>query len=362
MNLIEAPWNWKETPRFEGIPREEGFHFPAEWDEHEATWLSWPHNQDTWLGKIEKIWPAYGEFIKLVAEGENVNVNVRDEAMAREAFAKIEKAGADMSQVFFYVNPTNDAWCRDHGPAFLVNENRSKKIMVDWGYNAWGGKYPPFDLDDVIPTRIASQLRLPVANPGIIMEGGSVDFNGSGTVLTTTSCLLNKNRNPHLTKEGIEEYLKNFYGVTNILWLGDGIVGDDTDGHIDDITRFVNENTVVTVAEEDESDENYEPLMANRELLEALTIHGQHLTIIDLPMPKARYYQGQRLPMSYANFYIANKYVIVPVFNDPNDEKALEILQDCFPDRKVVGIDSSELIWGLGSFHCLSQQEPRVDS
>lgn len=361
MNLIEAPSNWKETPRFEGIPKKEGFHFPAEWEEHEATWLSWPHNPDTWPGKIETIYPAYCEFIKLVAEGEKVNINVRDEAMAKEAFVKIEKSGGDMSQVFFHVNPTNDAWCRDHGPAFLVNEDRSKKIIVNWGYNAWGEKYPPFDLDNEIPTRIAGQLSFPVASPGIIMEGGSVDFNGKGTVLTTTSCLLNKNRNPHLTKEEIEEYLKNFYGVTNILWLGDGIVGDDTDGHIDDITRFVNEHTVVTVMEEDESDENYEPLMANRVLLEALTINGQQLTIIDLPMPKAVYYQGQRLPMSYANFYIANKYVIVPVFNDPNDDKALEILQGCFSDRKVVGIDSSDLIWGLGSFHCLSQQEPGVD-
>lgn len=192
------------------------------------------------------------------------------------------------------------------------------------------------------------------------MEGGSVDFNGKGTVLTTTSCLLNKNRNPHITKEEIEEYLKNYYGVTQILWLGDGIVGDDTDGHIDDITRFVNENTVVTVIEGNESDENYKPLMANQELLMGLTDNQSPLTVIDLPMPSPVYYQGQRLPASYANFYIANKYVIVPVFNDPNDEKALEILQDCFSDRVVIGINSLDLIWGLGSFHCLSQQEPKI--
>ncbi|MBO6523981.1 MAG: agmatine deiminase family protein [Balneolaceae bacterium] len=360
MNLIEAPSNWKEVQAFEGVPAKEGFHFPAEWEEHEATWLSWPHNPDTWPGKINTIYKPYCEFIKLIAEGEKVKINVRGEAMAKEAFTRIQKAGADMSRIFFYLNATNDAWCRDHGPAFLVNKDRSKKIIVDWGYNAWGGKYPPFDLDDEIPKRIAGQLRLPVTKPGIIMEGGSVDFNGKGTVLTTTSCLLNKNRNPHITKEEIEEYLKNYYGVTQILWLGDGIVGDDTDGHIDDITRFVNENTVVTVIEGNESDENYKPLMANQELLMGLTDNQSPLTVIDLPMPSPVYYQGQRLPASYANFYIANKYVIVPVFNDPNDEKALEILQDCFSDRVVIGINSLDLIWGLGSFHCLSQQEPKI--
>lgn len=359
MNLIKAPKDWKQESTFKGLPAQKGFYFPAEWEEHEATWLSWPHNPDTWPGKIDTIYKPYCEFIKLVAEGEKVKINVRDKEMAKDAFAKIQKAGADMSRVFFYVNPTNDAWCRDHGPAFLMNRNSNEKMIVDWGYNAWGGKYPPFDLDDVIPTRIANQLGLPVSKPGIIMEGGSVEFNGKGTVLTTTSCLLNKNRNPHLSKEQIEEYLKNYYGVTNILWLGDGIVGDDTDGHIDDLTRFVSEDTVVTVVEEDESDENYVPLQENLEVLRSLRLEdGSKLKIIELPMPKARYYQGQRLPMSYANFYIANKYVIVPVFDDPNDEKALEILQDCFLNRKVVGIYSTNLIWGLGSFHCLTQQEP----
>ncbi|MEQ9308812.1 MAG: agmatine deiminase family protein [Balneolaceae bacterium] len=360
MNLIEAPKDWNQASTFDEIPSEKGFYFPAEWEEHEATWLSWPHNSETWPGKIDSIYPAYCEFIKLVAEGEKVKINVRDKAMAEEAFAKIKKSGADMSQVFFYVNPTNDAWCRDHGPAFLVNKEFNKKIIVDWGFNAWGGKYPPFDLDDVIPTRIANQLGLPVAQADIVMEGGSVEFNGKGTVLTTTSCLLNKNRNPHLSKDQIEEYLKNYYGVTQILWLGDGIIGDDTDGHIDDITRFVNETTVVTAIEEDPNDENYEPLKVNRELLMGVTINQSPLIVVDLPMPKARYYKGQRLPMSYANFYISNKYVVVPVFGDPNDEKAVFILQGCFPTRKVVGVDSSDIIWGLGSFHCLSQQEPKL--
>jgi agmatine deiminase len=359
INYIEVGEISKE-PTFEGIPAEQGFLFPAEWHPHEATWLSWPHNPDTWPGKIKKIYPAYTEFIRLVAEGEKVNINVKDRAMAEEAAAKIAEAGADMDQVFFYENPTNDAWCRDHGPAFLINPEKKEKMIVDWGYNAWGGKYPPFDLDDVIPTRIANQLDLPFTVADIVMEGGSVDFNGRGTVLTTTSCLLNKNRNPHLTQPAIEEYLKSFYGVNNILWLGDGIVGDDTDGHIDDITRFVSEDTVVTVVEENQDDENFEPLKANRESLESVSINEKRLTVIDLPMPSPVYYEGQRLPASYANFYIANKYVIVPVFDDANDEKALEILQGCFKDRRVVGINSVDIIWGLGSFHCLSQQEPKV--
>ena len=365
MNLIEATSNWEEVPRFEGIPAEKGFIFPAEWEEHEATWLSWPHNPDTWPGKMEKIWPAYLEFIKILSQSEKVKINVGSIEMAKDAFSKIQKHGAELNQIYFYLNPTNDAWCRDHGPAFLVNENRTEKIIVDWGYNAWGGKYPPFDLDDVIPTRIASQLGLQLVYPGIVMEGGSVDFNGSGTVLTTTSCLLNQNRNPHLSKDEIEQYLRDYYGVHQVLWLGDGIVGDDTDGHIDDITRFVNENTVVMVVEENKEDENHFSLNANRELLESFTINDstnneQRITIVDLPMPEPLYYQDQRLPASYANFYISNEHVIVPVFNSKNEGEALSILQECFPKRKVVGIDSTHLVWGLGSFHCLSQQEPKT--
>lgn len=359
MNWIEAP-GLLLAPGFEGIPAGQGYYFPAEWEEHEATWLSWPHNPDTWPGKIEKIYPVYCEFIKLVSEGEKVKINVTDKEMANRAFSMIKETGADMDQIFFYENPTNDAWCRDHGPAFLVNKDKSRqKIIVDWGYNAWGEKYPPYELDNQVPGRIATQEKLPFVRPGIIMEGGSVDFNGKGTVLTTTSCLLNKNRNPHLTREEIEEYLKNYYGVTNILWLGDGIAGDDTDGHIDDITRFVNENTVVTVVEENPNDENYLPLQENLELLRSMKLEdGKPINIIELPMPKPVFYEEQRLPASYANFYISNKYVIVPTFEDENDEVAISILQNCFPDREVVGLNSIDIIWGLGSFHCLSQQVP----
>ena len=224
-----------------------------------------------------------------------------------------------------------------------------------------GVVYPPFDLDDVIPTKIAEHFGLPVYHPGIVMEGGSVDFNGKGTVLTTTACLLNKNRNPQLNQLQIESYLQNYYGVEQVLWLGDGIVGDDTDGHIDDITRFVNEDTVVTVVEADKNDENYPILQANLATLKTMRLlNGKQLNIVELPMPDAVIYHDQRLPASYANFYIGNAAVIVPTYRSKNDDKALDILQQCFPDRKVVGIDSTDIIWGLGSFHCLSQQEPAV--
>jgi len=342
-------------------PAVAGFVFPSEWHPHTATWLSWPHKEESWPGKIETIYKPYCEFIKILTEGELVRINVKDAEM--EAFAKSEltKVGADLSKVEFFHFPTNDAWCRDHGPAFLINPVTKQKAIVDWGYNAWGDKYPPYDLDDVIPTKIGEHFNLPVYNPGIVMEGGSVDFNGAGTLLTSTACLLNENRNPHLSQQQIEEYLKNYYGVQQILWLGDGIIGDDTDGHIDDITRFVNANTVVTVVEENKHDENYHILQENLQMLREFKLpNGEPLNIIELPMPSPVVYDGQRLPASYANFYIGNAAVVVPTYRDKNDEKALEILQACFPDRKVVGIDSTDIIWGLGSFHCLSQQEPAV--
>lgn len=342
-------------------PKSLGFFFPAEFVRHTATWLSWPHKEASWPGKIETIFPVYADFIRLVAEGEKVNINVADEAMKQKAIGHLQKAGADLANVQFYFHPTNDAWCRDHGPAFLINPKEKTKMVVKWNYNAWGDKYPPYDLDNAIPVSIAKQNNLPIALPGIVMEGGSVDFNGKGTVLTTTSCLLNPNRNPHLSQTEIEKYLSDYYGVSNILWLGDGIVGDDTDGHIDDITRFVNEDTVVTVVEENKNDANYKPLKENLETLEKMTLeNGRSLRIVELPMPSPVIYQEQRLPASYANFYIANNYVVVPTFRDKNDDRALSILTTCFPDRKVVGLDSTDIIWGLGSFHCLSQQEPHI--
>lgn len=345
----------------ENTPKQQGYSFPAEWAEQEAMWLSWPHKEASWPGKIETIYKPYSEFIKAVAEDQKVRINVADEAMKNFALRHLEAVNANLANVEFYFHETNDAWCRDHGPAFVINKTEKKKAVVDWDYNAWGGKYPPFDLDDVIPTKIANHFGLPLFTPPIVMEGGSVEFNGAGTVLTTTSCLLNENRNPHLTKEQIEQYLKEFYGQEQVLWLGDGIVGDDTDGHIDDITRFVNEDTVLTVVEENPEDENYQPLQENLEALKKMTLlDGRKLNIVELPMPAPVIYEDTRLPASYANFYIANKVVVVPIFNDKNDERALQIIQSCFPGRKVIGINSVDIIWGLGSFHCLSQQEPRI--
>jgi agmatine deiminase len=349
------------TNLFKDTPRQSGYAFPAEWEQHEATWLSWPHKEASWPGKIESIYAPYAEFIKVVAEGEKVRININDEETKAFALEHLQKAGADLNNIEFFDHPTNDAWCRDHGPAFLLNADRTKKAVVDWGYNAWGGKYPPYDLDDVIPTKIANHFGLPLFTPDIVMEGGSVEFNGKGTILTTTACLLNKNRNPHLNKQQIEQYLLEYYGAEQVLWLGDGIVGDDTDGHIDDITRFVNEDTVLTVVESNPLDENYILLQENLEALKEMRLaDGRSLKIYQLPMPSPVIHEDTRLPASYANFYIANTAVVVPTFRDVNDKLALDIIQKAFPDRKVVGIDSTDIIWGLGSFHCLSQQEPAL--
>jgi len=343
-------------------PKELGYYFPAEFHRHTATWLSWPHKEASWPGKIHTIYPYYSLFIKELVKGEDVCINVRDEAMKAFAERCLQQADVDMSRVRFYFHPTNDAWCRDHGPAFLINPKaEQKKVIVDWNYNAWGNKYPPFDLDDVVPTLVGAALNLPVYHPGIVMEGGSVDFNGEGTVMTSTCCLLNENRNPHLTREQIEAYLVNYYGVDQVLWVKEGIVGDDTDGHIDDTVRFVNGDTVITVIEENKQDENYALLQENLADLKKMRLsNGKQLNIVELPMPEDVIYEDQRLPASYANFYIANESVIVPTFRCGRDEKALEIIQGCFPARRVVGIDSTEIIWGLGSFHCLSQQEPEI--
>ncbi|WP_134090988.1 agmatine/peptidylarginine deiminase [Olivibacter sp. XZL3] len=344
------------------FPKDNGYFFPAEWHQHRATWLSWPHKEASWPGKIETVYKPYCQFIKAVSAGELVCINVGSEQLKQEATEHLAKEGVDLSKVLFFDHPTNDAWCRDHGPAFLINPHADiPKIIVDWGYNAWGGKYPPFELDDVIPTLVGKALNLPVVHPGIVMEGGSVDFNGTGTLLTTTSCLLNPNRNPHLNQHEIETYLYRYYGVEQVLWLGDGIAGDDTDGHIDDITRFVNDSTVVTVIEENKADENYEPLQDNLNLLKEMRLlNGKQLDIVELPMPSAVIHEDQRLPASYANFYISNAAVVVPTYRDKNDQRALDILTDCFPNHEVIGIDSTDVIWGLGSWHCLSQQEPAV--
>jgi agmatine deiminase len=345
---------------FSNSPKALGYSFPAEWVPHRATWLSWIHKEASWPGKLDKAYPALLQFIKELAQVEKVCINLENATMEAMAKTMCQMAGVNLGNVVFYHHPTNDAWCRDHGPAFLINEKASeRKMVLDWGYNAWGGKYPPFDLDDDIPTKVASALDLPVRYPGIVMEGGAVEFNGSGTILTTKACLLNPNRNPHLNQKEIEQYLCEWYGQEQVLWLEDGIIGDDTDGHIDDLTRFVNRDTVLTVVESKKGDENYDILLDNLRLLEKMRLSdGSPLNIVTLPMPRPIIFEDQPLPASYANFYIANRKVIVPTFEDKNDDKALAIIQSCFVDRTVVGINSKDLIWGLGSFHCLSQQEP----
>ena len=341
-------------------PKSLGYYFPAEFAKHDAMWLSWPHKEASWPGKLDSIFPSYVEFIKVVSLTERVCINVVDTSMQAFATKLIQAAGVDMSRVQFFLHPTNDAWCRDHGPSFLIRNNTDQpKAIVDWNINAWGGKYPPYDLDDIIPTLIAKEMSLPLFYPNIIMEGGSVDFNGAGTVLTSKCCLLNPNRNPHLNQAQIEKFLCDYYGVSQVLWVSEGIVGDDTDGHIDDTVRFVNEDTVVTVVEANKQSENYELLQQNlKELKQMRLQNGKQLNIIELPMPADVIYEDQMLPASYANFYISNGHVVVPTYKCAQDDIAMQIIQNCFPTREVVGIDSSDIIWGLGSFHCLSQQEP----
>jgi agmatine deiminase len=260
--------------------------------------------------------------------------------------------------VRFWRVPTNDAWIRDHGPIFVVHEERGLAI-TDWRYNAWGGKYPPYDLDDAVPSRLNETLRLPAFEPGIVLEGGSIDVNGCGTLLTTESCLLNLNRNPGLTRRDIEAVLRDSLGASNVLWLGDGIVGDDTDGHVDDLTRFVGPSTVVTAVEQDPADDNHRALQDNLLRLRSMKDEaGRPLEVVTLPMPPAVYHEGQRLPASYANFYIGNGAVLVPVFGHHRDEVACETLARLFPTRAIAPIDCTDLVQGLGAIHCLTQQQP----
>jgi len=336
---------------------------PPEWARHRGTWLSWPHKEASWPGNFGPVPGIFAEMVRALQPHEEVHLNVRDAAMEVEVLGVLAEARVGGHNVVFHHNPTNDAWCRDHGPVFVQRTvgARREEAIIDWGYNAWGGKYPPFDLDDVIPTRIGAHFEIPVFHPGIVMEGGSLDVNGLGTLLTTEACLLNENRNPHLSKAQIEQYLHDYVGVTKILWLGDGIIGDDTDGHVDDITRFVDANTIVTVVEDDTDDANYDLLQENLERLHTMTDQdGNPFRIIEIPMPRPVFREGTQLPASYANFYIANNVVLVPTYDAERDPMTLPLLQACFPDRRVLGIDCTELVWGLGAFHCVSQQWPAL--
>ncbi|HMC26070.1 MAG TPA: agmatine deiminase family protein [Candidatus Udaeobacter sp.] len=346
-----------------------GYRMPAEWEPHTATWLSWPRREGiSFPDSFDCVMPALRAMVEALIESEQVCINICNGA--HQAQAREVLRGLPMEQISFHLVPTNEPWCRDHGPIFLTRDldaqpatgriRRDKLAVVDWDYNAWGNKYPPFDLDEVAPTRVAEILDVPVFYPGMILEGGAIDVNGAGALLTTESCLLNKNRNPSLSRDEIEQRLRDYLGVRDILWLGDGIAGDDTDGHIDDLARFVSEKTVVTAVEENRGDENYEPLQENLARLQAMKINDRAIEVITLPMPKKIMREGLRMPATYANFYIANSCVLVPTFADPADEAALSILRESFPNRRVIGIDCRELIWGLGAFHCLTQQQPAI--
>lgn len=332
---------------------------PAEWELHEATWISWPHRDGiSFPGAYDRVIPTFVAMVEALASSEKVRINVKTTEQEKEVLRLLGETARQHVE-FFHI-PTNEPWCRDHGPIFLRRRHSPKLAIVDFGYNAWGWKYPPCDFDDDVPTKVAHALDLPVFDFGhFVLEGGSIDPNGHGALLTTTSCLLNPNRNPSLTQDQIEKKLRDSLGITQIIWLGEGIEGDDTDGHVDDITRFVAHDTVVTAIEEDENDPNFAPLQANLEILHSTSLaDGTPLKVLTLPMPPRIQREGQRLPASYANFYIANSVVLMPAFHDANDAWAESVLHEAFPGRKILPIDCRELIWGLGAFHCLTQQQP----
>ncbi len=342
-----------------------GYSMPPEWYPHKATWLSWPRPEGISFPKRYEGIPAnMAAIIREIAPRERVEINVPNDNYETLVRKQLDDAKCPADNVFFHHIRTDESWCRDHGPAFLIRTKRTGRreaAIVDWDFNAWGGKYPQYQDDDAVPTRIAEELGLPVFYPKIVMEGGAVDFNGAGTVLTTESCLLNKNRNPKLSKKRIEQYLKDYYGQRHVIWLGKGIVGDDTDGHVDDLARFINPTTIVAAVEEDPRDRNYPILQENLERLRQVKDQdGRPLEILEVPMPGVVEYEGTRLPATYVNFYFVNGALLVPTYrHKKNDRRALQILQSRLPNHKVIGIDCMELIWGLGAIHCLTQQQPK---
>ena len=332
---------------------------PAEWEPHEATWISWPQpGCNSFPGSYDRVLPTFVQMATAIAESETLRINVRD--AAQEKTVRTLLSAAPPERIEFHHISTNEPWCRDHGPIFVRREASPKLAVLDFEFNAWGWKLSPFEEDDDVPPKVAKQLGLPVFDySGFVLEGGSIDVNGAGSVLTTESCLLNPNRNPKLDRKAIEKCLHETIGVSQVLWLGDGIEGDDTDGHVDDLTRFVSRSVVVTVTEEDESDPNFLPLRTNLDRLHEMRLHdGEPLHVLTLPMPTPILRDGLRLPASYANFYIANEVVLLPVFGEGNDAWAESVLREAFPGRRIVSIDCRELIWGLGAFHCLTQQQP----
>jgi agmatine deiminase len=334
---------------------------PAEWDRHRATWLGWPHNSSDWPGRFGPIPWVYGEIVRRIAPGEVVELLVNDAAHEGRARSVLEKVGAPLGQVSFRRFPTNRGWTRDFGPIFV--RTRSGVAIARFRFNAWA-KYRDWQRDDRIPERAAAALKVALVRPprDVVLEGGSIDVNGAGTILTTEECLLDpvvQVRNPTLDRAGYEAVFASMLGARNTIWLGRGIAGDDTHGHVDDLARFVSKRTIVLGQEKDARDDNYVALEENRERLQSARLEdGGRPEVVALPMPSPLFFEGRRLPASYANFYMANAAVIVPTFNDPNDRIALGILGELIRDRPVVGIHAVDLVWGLGTLHCLSQQEP----
>ncbi len=349
-------------------PHELGYRMPAEWERHEATWLAWPHNPEDWPGKFQPIPWLYAEIVRLLAAREMVHILVEDEKAGQRIAGMLGRAGANLEQVRIYPWPTDRSWTRDTGPIFVRNAEGSIAI-TNWLFNGWA-KYPNSKLDNEVPERVAQLLGLPEWQPAIeidgvsnrlVLEGGSIDTNGDGVLITTEECLLSdvQQRNPGVSREQLEQVFHDFLGFDQVIWLDRGIAGDDTHGHVDDITRFVAPDTIVTVVESDKTDPNHELLAENLDRLHAArNRNGKQFTVVELPMPRPVVFRGQRLPASYANFYIANGLVLVPTFHDPNDRVALNILAELFPHREVIGIHAVDLVWGLGTLHCMTQQQP----
>ena len=350
-------------------PRELGYRMPAEWERHDATWLAWPHNSEDWPGKFQPVPWLYAEIVRLLAARERVHILVDDSKAEQRASGMLERAGANLDQVSFHTWPTDRSWTRDTGPIFVRNAEGSVGI-TNWLFNGWA-KYPNNKLDNEFPGRVTELLGLQEWQPAItledgtahrlVLEGGSIDTNGDGILLTTEECLLSEvqQRNPGVNREQLERAFHDYLGFEQVVWLNRGIAGDDTHGHVDDITRFVTADTIVTVVEPDTADANHEPLAENLARLKAARNgQGKQFNIVELPMPRPVVFSGQRLPASYANFYIANDLVLMPTFHDRNDRVALNILAELFPGKEVVGIHCVDLVWGLGTLHCMTQQQP----
>jgi len=351
-------------------PRALGYRMPAEWEPHAATWLAWPHNKTDWPGKFESIPWVFADIIRHLARVEEVNLIVASAREKQAAQEVLRRSHVETRHVKFHLWPTNRIWTRDSGPIFIKNER--SVAVTNWRFNAWA-KYPDWKHDNQLPNRIAKKLKLQEFMPvverdgkpyHVVLEGGSIDVNGQGLMLTTEECHLSRiqQRNPSLTQRELEHVFAVYLGIEKVIWLGRGIQGDDTHGHVDDISRFVAADTVLTAVEPRRSDVNYEPLQENLRRLRAATdLKGRKLQIVELPLPRPVIFRGQRLPASYANFYIANELVLVPTFNDPSDRIALNILAGLFPGREIVGIHCGDFIWGLGAIHCMTQQQPAAE-